>query len=259
MYHPNTQRLYIYPRGVGESKSSIIIISVVASVGGIILSIFLYRILRILFNLSRYRPTPLPPPQPLAHHREQQIAQFIDRNGNASRNTWYDPHLAAPPMFSTMTGSSSDISLLHGEQRSPTSAPSPHASLGFSESSHVTDEATALDRSPLALPPSSTFPETPTPDSAFDGVDPPSFLRGVKPCAPVRDLHLPLPALALARFLWHQWPAQHTPAVLLASGELLTAPTATCRSYFLHHWPHLYTRLWRLRNPAQGVIPIWMH
>jgi hypothetical protein len=151
--------------GSTSNRTTLIIICTVASIGGIVLVLLFFRIFRIIFRLNEYRPSPLPPIQPLAHHRDQQLTQYRP-------TTWYDDYLSAPDIFASISGSRSDISLLHREPSRATgaSALSPQASVGFSEHSDAMDEVTA--HTPLALPPE--FPESPIPDSAVsEGVESP--------------------------------------------------------------------------------------
>jgi hypothetical protein len=144
---------YHHPRSlnIGGSKSTtIIVLSVAGFVGVVIVTMFLFRMIRILFRLDQYHPAPLPPIQPLAHHREQQLAQFIDRDRSASPSrpaTWYDAGLEAPPIFASSSGSRSDISLLH-RKASSVSEISPYASPGRSEKSEPMEEFSALSGSP---------------------------------------------------------------------------------------------------------------
>ncbi|TFK76885.1 hypothetical protein BDN72DRAFT_830054 [Pluteus cervinus] len=89
------------------SQQTLIIIIVCASVGGIIFFVLLYRCLR---SRTRSSLAPLPPVQPLAHHREYQVASYT-----ANRtSTWYDPH-GLPPVvqpFASGGDRSSKSSLL---------------------------------------------------------------------------------------------------------------------------------------------------
>jgi hypothetical protein len=153
-HHPRS----LVDLGSSSNRTLLIVICVVAAVGGLIFTIIFIRTFRIIFRLDQYRPSPLPPIQPLAHHREQQVALFVERNGSDSTPaTWYGSYLTIPTSDSMPKGGS-EISLLH---RDPSST-SPSVSLGFSESS-TTDEATVLSSAkPLELPPPSSFPDNPS-------------------------------------------------------------------------------------------------
>ncbi|KIY45349.1 hypothetical protein FISHEDRAFT_61088 [Fistulina hepatica ATCC 64428] len=143
--------------GGGLSHSTIIIIAACASVGAIV---FLAFLLRLLCRRSALKPAPLPPPQPLAHHRELRVAEIeaskraIESWGSNAPQT---PHIYSPY-------SSSNASLLGGKDGSPLAspvyAPSPRrVSLMPSQSGMSTDDGDEMYMSPLeatdlsALPP----------------------------------------------------------------------------------------------------------
>lgn len=129
----------------GLSHQTFIIVVACAAVGGLILVIFLYRAVR---SCRSRNIAPLPPIQPLAHHREHQLAQF-----EASlRAQTYDPSfLAAPaPLRSPLDSPSSrgsNISLL-GSFSSPNTTYTPTG-----EGSEELGNLTPLEPStPLAVP-----------------------------------------------------------------------------------------------------------
>ncbi|KAL1952160.1 hypothetical protein VTO73DRAFT_1309 [Trametes versicolor] len=93
------------------STSTIIIIAVVCGcVVLLVFTLFLWR--NIARSCRRDRNIPLPPPQDLAHHREQQLAAFADRNSSRPA-TWVEPH---PRMYSAhfLSASASNASLIRG-------------------------------------------------------------------------------------------------------------------------------------------------
>lgn len=73
--------------GSDLSRQNIIIIAVCSSFGGLFLAYFLYRNIRNC--VRRADSTPHPLPQPLSHHRQQQMEQQFPRA------TLYDPQFAA--------------------------------------------------------------------------------------------------------------------------------------------------------------------
>jgi len=93
------------------SQRTLIIIIVCASVATLILAIVLYRCLHSC--RSSKRSAPLPPIQPLAHHREHQAANFTGHRGSL----WYDSN-DLPPVnqpYASNTGRGSKASLLAPE------------------------------------------------------------------------------------------------------------------------------------------------
>lgn len=91
----------------GLSQENLIIVAVCASVGGAILAFFLVRTIRKLHRSANSNP--LPPVQPLSHHREQ-LAQVDGRTRTlgATRLSVYHPSY-------TLSPSGSKVSLI-GEQ-----------------------------------------------------------------------------------------------------------------------------------------------
>lgn len=104
----------------GLSRGNSIIVAVCASVGGLLLALFLIRIIRKLHRSSNSNP--LPPVQPLAHHREQ-LAQADSRTRTLgpTRLSIYHPSY-------TPTPSGSKASLIgeqHSRRNNPSSPSSP--------------------------------------------------------------------------------------------------------------------------------------
>ncbi|KAF8499192.1 hypothetical protein F5888DRAFT_1688439 [Russula emetica] len=77
--YPTHRSLRHFPRSAPsrgpDHTTLIIIIAVSASVGGLLLMFFIWR---ILSRLSRPKSAPLPPRQSLVHHRELQLAVFTE-------------------------------------------------------------------------------------------------------------------------------------------------------------------------------------
>ncbi|KXN89820.1 hypothetical protein AN958_04824 [Leucoagaricus sp. SymC.cos] len=83
------------------SRTTLIIIIVCAAVGGLVLLIILFRAIR---SCRSRNTAPLPPIQPLAHHREHQLAQF---EASLHPHTYDKSLLTAPrPPHSPQFGSS---------------------------------------------------------------------------------------------------------------------------------------------------------
>ncbi len=113
----------------GISRQTIIIIAVCAAVGGLIILAVVVRIIRSAYARSAAQTAPLPPVQPLAHHREHQLAKFY-RDNTSRPSTAYDPsNLTAPRPFASDVSSirTSKASLLVPDSPGP-SSPSRHAS-----------------------------------------------------------------------------------------------------------------------------------
>jgi hypothetical protein len=109
-----------------SSNLPVVAIAVSVGVGSIILIVVIYRLLRGFFRKKLH---PLPPPQPLAHHR----AQFLERNDSASRpSTGYSVHQSSYSKSLTLNTSSvqgSTSSLIASRSVSAT-RPSPVPSVG---------------------------------------------------------------------------------------------------------------------------------
>ncbi|KAI0321117.1 hypothetical protein OF83DRAFT_1168717 [Amylostereum chailletii] len=123
-------------------STTTIIIAVVASLGALVLFFALWRLVRG----CRRRSAPLPPVQPLAHHREHQLAQFVEHKVATSEST------ARPETWLT-PASSSNLALLP-----PT--PARQLSLSTQESaSSEHDHPLSLYGEPLQPPNPSFFPD----------------------------------------------------------------------------------------------------
>jgi len=106
LHHPSTQ-LVRRDSGGKLPTSTIIGIAVACGCVAILaLSLFLWRLILRLCRPNR--SLPLPPVQPLAHQREQQLAAFADRNV-VTPASWGEGSLRAPHY---LHGTSSDSSLI---------------------------------------------------------------------------------------------------------------------------------------------------
>jgi len=131
----------------GMSQQTRIIVIVCASVGGIF---FLFVLFSLFRRIRKPEPAPLPPIQPLAHHREQQLAK------NESRTTvWYDPAYLSVPPHPLSTSSRGSKMFLLGPEISSSNIPSRHASLNISE---TTSEDLSMSTTPLEPEPSLPLP-----------------------------------------------------------------------------------------------------
>ncbi|KAI0724357.1 hypothetical protein C8T65DRAFT_733993 [Cerioporus squamosus] len=156
--------------GGGLSTSTIVIIAVVSGcVVVLALTLFAWRLLAR--SCRRTRTVPLPPVQDLAHHREQQLSAFTDRN--ARPTTWVDPpgssvYQPRPRIYSShfLAASGSSASLIR-DRGTPDFAST--VSRGPTrENSWTVEDATSAESSPY-----------PTPLSTEELMPPnPSFLPG---------------------------------------------------------------------------------
>lgn len=111
-HHPHASNHHL-ARGLSQENS--IIVAVCASVGGVILAFFLVRTIRKLYRSANSNP--LPPVQPLSHHREQ-FAQVDGRTrtlGSTRLSAYHSSHTLLP--------SGSKVSLI-GEQHLGNNNPS---------------------------------------------------------------------------------------------------------------------------------------
>ena len=146
------------------STSTIVIIAVVSGcVVVLVLALFAWRLLAR--SCRRSKKVPLPPVQDLAHHREQQLSAFTDRN--ARPTTWVDPpgssiHQPHPRLYSShfLSASASSASLIrHGS--SPDFAST--ASRGPTrENSWGVEDATSAESSPYPLSTEELMPPNPS-------------------------------------------------------------------------------------------------
>ncbi|KIM84581.1 hypothetical protein PILCRDRAFT_6210 [Piloderma croceum F 1598] len=129
------------PNSKNSAKTTTIIVAVLATVSAIVLVIFLVRSFRHWMQ-KRAVVVPLPPIQPIAHHREHQLAQFEERkfappSPSSRPGSWAMQQLSAQDRIGG-SGSMSDASLIPSEQHHRTqsnnntinsSTPSPNISL----------------------------------------------------------------------------------------------------------------------------------
>jgi len=89
------------------AKDTVIIIAVCAALAAAVALFLTVRVVRHCMRTSN----PLPPPQPLAHHREQQLAKF--ENSLPRSQTWYQQnHIPAPRQFGSNSARASSVSLI---------------------------------------------------------------------------------------------------------------------------------------------------
>ncbi|KAI0271505.1 hypothetical protein BC834DRAFT_446691 [Gloeopeniophorella convolvens] len=144
-YDADHHRHRHFPRGGpkhGLSHTTIIIVAVVASVGGVLFTLFLWRILSR--HSSRSGRVPLPPRQALVHQREHQLSAFAEHKNNSVPQNLFDPHSPAPARHD------SNASLLpHIRDSTNTSR---HASTYTHETDEGTDDPSLLHSVPLHPP-----------------------------------------------------------------------------------------------------------
>ncbi|KIJ68759.1 hypothetical protein HYDPIDRAFT_25012 [Hydnomerulius pinastri MD-312] len=103
----------VYRRGTSSSgsfsRTTTIIIIVVCIVACLMI---LFALFRFLHRSWGQTSTPLPPRQPIAHHREQQLSEFAERSGRPT--SWFDPTNLSAPLGLSPAGS--DSSLLHTKE-----------------------------------------------------------------------------------------------------------------------------------------------
>ncbi|KAI0639207.1 hypothetical protein C8Q77DRAFT_1152201 [Trametes polyzona] len=129
------------------STSTIIIIAVVCGSVVILASVlFVWR--NLARSCRRSRKVPLPPVQDLAHHREQQLAAFADRNASRPA-TWVDGPAHHPRLYSShfLSASASNASLIRGSSDYTTPSRSPTR-----ENSWAVEDATSAESSPSPYP-----------------------------------------------------------------------------------------------------------
>ncbi|TFK30651.1 hypothetical protein FA15DRAFT_629895 [Coprinopsis marcescibilis] len=113
MYTPSIPAIYRRDpsEASGLSRTTIIIIAVCAGVGALVACFLLYRAIRKC--RSSARSAPLPPVQPLAHHREHNATRFEE---SLSRpQTWFEPNIPATHSFRRDSPGESKASLLGKE------------------------------------------------------------------------------------------------------------------------------------------------
>jgi len=126
------------------NQTIIIVIATCASAGGLVLTFLLFYTFRRL--CSRNKLAPLPPPQPLAHHRERQRAKFEERNATSTSRptTWHDhdhnpAYLTAPRPFGSSTPLGSKTSLLYKESKESPGSSIPSRNTSFNRSETAED------------------------------------------------------------------------------------------------------------------------
>lgn len=127
-------------KGLGTTTT--VIIAVVATVVGIVVLFLLYRF--VSHRRNRRSANPLPPVQPIAHHREQHLYQFEESkynsfSGNPSdsnRGSWYGgQHLAAPSPLPSRSTSNASLVNKEVDPFLSSAPPSPGLSPGFPRAS----------------------------------------------------------------------------------------------------------------------------
>ncbi|KAF8973782.1 hypothetical protein BDZ97DRAFT_1912243 [Flammula alnicola] len=110
-------------------RDTIIIVAIASAFGALVLVVSLFRFI----HQRSAKSNPLPPVQPLAHHREHQLAKL--ENSTLPRSqTWYDQnHLSAPQPFGSISPRGSRASLLP-KNTSPTESESAASSPGLDQS-----------------------------------------------------------------------------------------------------------------------------
>lgn len=149
--YPSYSRIQARDDGGSKlSTSTIIIIAVVCGcVVVLVCSLFLFRL--IIRVCKRQEPAPLPPVQPLARHREQQLA-FISERKNTRAST-FEPDTLDPRPYSRHLSqpSSSAASLLPDVSERPSRQSSYHPEDGVSGEDSSAPSPVSFD-SPLRMP-----------------------------------------------------------------------------------------------------------
>ncbi|EPQ60913.1 hypothetical protein GLOTRDRAFT_113417 [Gloeophyllum trabeum ATCC 11539] len=121
--------LRLYARDDGSGSNTTIIIAVVCGVvGGIIFAFVLWQ---FVWKLCRPKRAPLPPVQPLVHHRQVHAASFANRDSSRPA-TWFEPTHLSVRHGSFPSGS--DVSLIPS---SPGKSPSRQGSFHTEETTHT--------------------------------------------------------------------------------------------------------------------------
>jgi hypothetical protein len=177
--NPTYRSLRHAPRaltGQGLDHTTIIIVIVAASVGGLFIVVLCWRIFSWLS--SRSSSTPLPPRQPLVHHREHQLAAFSEH-----KNAIIPDVNSAVPIYC-----GSDVSLVPPTTDSPVNTPNDTSVLSHETGVAIDDNGTfhPFPTSPFfppQLPPNASSSSLPLPlpssmDHSFDsGVTSPNQPR----------------------------------------------------------------------------------
>ncbi|KAK0473183.1 hypothetical protein IW261DRAFT_1504783 [Armillaria novae-zelandiae] len=149
----------------GISRQTIIIIAVCAAIGGLIVFAVVVRIIRSAYARSAAQTAPLPPVQPLAHHREHQLAKFYRENTSRPSTTYEPSNLTAPRPFTSDASSTHSMRVTRQEEISLNDAPmeldvpnpsfqvstrASSSTIGSSENSHASPETPPL-QSPASI------------------------------------------------------------------------------------------------------------
>lgn len=122
MYTPPAHYLHVRDDASangGLSRQNIIIIAACAGGGGLLLVLFFYHTIRSCMRSGD--PAPLPPVQPLAHHRELHLAK-IEETLASRPQTWYS---STPPPAPQSIGSKTSLLGRNSPALSPSSSASP--------------------------------------------------------------------------------------------------------------------------------------
>jgi len=201
-----------------STKTTTIIVAVLAAVAAFVLIFFVVRSIRHWMQ-KRATVVPLPPVQPIAHHREHQLAQFAERkfmSSTSSSSPSSRPGSWAMQQFSNApdrvgSGSMSDTSLIPSEHRrtqsnhnttnSDTPSPNisqgdekdplPHPSPAFHGTGNPRDSSSSFGSIPersSGTPSPLPFPDTPPPSSQSHSSTHPLIPSNSTSSAPIRPL-----------------------------------------------------------------------
>ncbi|KAF6766411.1 hypothetical protein DFP72DRAFT_866414 [Ephemerocybe angulata] len=145
----------------GLSKHNVIIVAVCCSFGGLAIAYVLWRTIRNCQRSSQSTPHPLP--QPLAHQRQQEIAQVEQETPRLP--AWYTPQFAEIQHLRPYSVRDSEASLLGGDGLTQSPQPSLDNSREPSDSSH---QHLPL---PLSLPNAAYHSNRPASRSSFISSD----------------------------------------------------------------------------------------
>jgi hypothetical protein len=179
-----------YRRSIPLSHSTTTIIIVCAVVGGVLFVLLLWRI--TASRASRSRSAPLPPPQPLAHHREHQLSQFVEH-----KHAQDEQHFRMGTWLTSNSSMTSAASLL----------PTDPSSSASHEASSLAQRSTPFSNEPLQAPQPSYFNSHPraasdSPSAGTHSSDPSPYsspapsprsssMRHISPTTPSSSHHSP--------------------------------------------------------------------
>lgn len=89
------------------NTDTLLIVVIFSTLGAIVLLFILIRVVKSLSSTSN----PLPPPQPLAHHREQELENFHDSVSLSRPHSWYNLDHISTPQPETIDSESSLLSM----------------------------------------------------------------------------------------------------------------------------------------------------